>query len=200
MSHLGGRDAAICFDQLPHAWAELLEPQITKAFAHFLSAGGNAQRAARILAFLKATVGPALLPALQQMSVKDIRSAASQAEATSGDRRRIDLIAWLERRDGQRLGAVIEAKVGHHITEGQLRSYEGPARQDPYRLEPKHTAFLVVAPALTRPLARQLRGHPNWLFLPWRVLIMRLDSEMTAAGCDDDDFVRFRRTLWNHAA
>ena len=193
---LGASGNQQCFEQTPHPWAELLEPQITRGLASFLSAGNFYQRAARTLSFIEAVAGPRLRATIESIRLGDVASVAAIPEAASGDGRRIDLITWLQFRDGRRLGAVVEAKVGHHVTEGQLASYEAAAR-DQYQLRPELTAFVVVAPALTRALAKQMRRHGNWSLLPWRVLLLRLSATLADHQCDEDDFIRFRRTLWS---
>lgn len=200
-AHLGPQAARRCFDAEPHTWVDLLEPQITKGLARLLSAGGSKLRAARTLALLKTLSprGPAP-SAVHDISLEQISRACVIAEALCANGRRIDVIAWIQTFNGKRFGAVIEAKVGHHLTKGQLKCYEKAAKEKPYRLNPANTSFVIVGPSLTKKTAEQLRPPSCWSFLPWRLFLVRLTSELKIAECDNHDFMRFCRTVWSRAA
>jgi hypothetical protein len=193
---LGASDGH-CFSVEPHAWVDLREPQITKGLAHFLNAGGSRVRTRRILALLQA-VRRADAPPLDIAS-EQVIGAHAIPEAPCDAGRRIDVIAWVQLTDGRRIGTVIEAKVGHHVTPGQLACYEAAA-EDTYALDVADSTFLVVAPSLTNADAKELRPPSIWTFVPWRVLLTRLGSALAASDCDHDDFLRFRRTVWSCAA
>lgn len=186
-----------CFSAEPHAWLDLLEPQITKGLAHFLNAGGHGVRSRRILALLQAV--RATPSAQVDIAPEDVVGACAIAEAQCGAKRRIDLVAWVHLTDGRRFGTVIEAKVGHEITRGQLACYETAADKK-YLLKPEGTTFIVVAPALTEKIVKQLQRRPAWTFMSWRALLTRLGGVLAAGECDLDDFVRFRHTVWSAAA
>lgn len=196
-SFLGPSDGH-CFAVEPHSWIDLLEPQITKGLAHFLNTGGHRIRIRRVLALLQA-VQPTSADPLD-IAFDEIVDARAIAEAQCGRGRRIDVIAWVELSDGRRIGTVIEAKIGHHVTEGQLSSYEAAAAKPPYSLDMQATRFAVLAPSLTHATVKQLRRDPRWEFIAWRALLKRLGSALARSECDHDDFVRFRRTVWSCAA
>lgn len=198
LSSFFGASDGHCFAIEPHSWIDLLEPQITRGLAHFLNDGGSRIRSRRILALLQA-VQPTSAPPLG-IAFDEIVDARAIAEAHCGHGRRIDVIAWVELSDGRRIGTVIEAKVGHHVTEGQLATYETAAAKPPYSLDAQATRFVVVAPSLTYATVKQLRRDPRWEFIAWRVLLTRLGSALARCECDHDDFVRFRRTVWSCAA
>lgn len=204
---LGAADGH-CFSVEPHAWVDLHEPQITKGLAHFLNAGSHSVRTRRILALLQAVQPSNSLPV--DFTPEDVVGARAISEAHCGAMRRfIDVIAWVQLRDGRRIGTVIEAKLGHEITDGQLSSYEAAAAKPPYSLDANAARFVIVAPSLTDSILGELRQHPHrmwptqtqgWKFIAWRVLLTRLGSALAKSECDDDDFVRFRRTVWRCAA
>lgn len=198
LNAFAGPSPGHCFAVEPHLWIDLHEPQITKGLAHFLNAGTSQIRTRRILALLQA-VQPTSAPALD-IDLDDVVNARAIYEAQCGQGRRIDVIAWVQLSDGRRIGTVIEAKVGHYVTSGQLSSYEAAAAKPPYNLDPRAVRFVIVAPSLTNATQKQLWRNPRWQFIAWRVLLNRLGSALAKSECDNDDFLRFRRTVWNCAA
>lgn len=194
-AHYGLDQPGHCLGYEPYEWADLLEPQVTKGLAYFLMSGSHAMRIANIRALLVALTpsGKREPPPLSQL-----RSGQAIAEADAGAGRRIDLIAWVTARDGVRHGAVVEAKLGHHLTTNQLNVYKAAATQTPFRLD-GDIRFAVVAPQFTRATAKELRENPSWSFLSWDRLIVRLEGALASGGLADAEYARFRRTVWRRA-
>lgn len=199
--HLAAMNDDHCFGVPVYAWAELQEPQITKGLVHFLADGSFAERAARSLALLKA-VNRTTEPGAKvlTLNVCEVSRMRVYAEGPASRRQRIDIVVIVQSNDGKRFGAIIEAKVGHHVTDGQLATYQLAASKPPYLLAPENTSFVVIAPSRSTGTVRQLRRNPAWRFLAWRSFIPSLCKELAKLNCDNEDFRRFRRTVWQRAA
>ena len=103
----------------PISWTKFTEPQFTKGFAHFLCVPEQAMRIGRIRALLKA------LEVETEMEIdlgKKMTNVCVTAEKAITDGNRIDLLIVWEH-SSNRFAVVIEAKLGHHITRGQLPAY-----------------------------------------------------------------------------
>lgn len=180
---LGRRGHAL--NASPHRWVSLTEVQITRGFAHFL--GACAERNG---AFLRALSPDICWP-------DNLVDVSAQAEAPTGSGR-IDLqitgtVA------GQRWGATVEAKLSHRLVNG-LSAYAAHAAKLGVRLDgpPGDTGVLIilgcrrsadVQARLVRPRRRA------WRFLSWDTFLRRLERNLCPAT-DDEDFRRFRRTVW----
>jgi hypothetical protein len=175
--------ATHCFSVPPYSWAAFHEPQITKGIAHFLSIGTGLQRRLRIYAFLRALRVPGLPNDAE--SLKTVEAIAEQG--------RIDLKVLATTTGGVRIGAVIEAKLGHKITSGQLPKYKKLSLAAADEL-----LLCVVAPGGTKSSRRALKKNESWQFHTWRSVLLALEEHLPAQA-DDDEFRRFRRTVWEHA-
>ena len=107
------------FGSEPIDWkVNFTESQFTKGFARFLGVPERAARIGRTRALLKA------LGAAELIS-KDMKEVKVTAEALTSENKRIDLL--IEWKDSSRkplsYAAAIEAKLGHHVTSGQLPAY-----------------------------------------------------------------------------
>lgn len=199
--HLSAIGPGHCFGVEPHNWAELQEPQITKGLVYFLTSGSLLENTARSLALLRAVHrADCGETKLSELGLSDVNRVRVFAEGKAGERQRIDIVVIVQTTTSARYGAVIEAKIGHHVTDRQLATYLLAAGKIPYSLTLEHTSFVVVAPSLTSVTVRQLRRNPAWQFMPWRVFIRSLSTEVAELNCDNDDFRRFRRTVWKCAA
>lgn len=172
-----------CFAARAHDWTSFHEPQLTRGLAHFLSVGSTGQRRARVHAFLKAT-------GAERLPIKADSLCQCDAVAEEG---RIDLKVIATTEHDLKIGVVVEAKLGHKITTGQLSRYRKLSRGDADDL-----LLCVVAPSLTTSSRRALRKNAAWQFHTWRTLLLGLEENLPVEA-DDDDFRRFRRTMWKEA-
>lgn len=170
----------------PHRWAHFHEPQITRGLCHFLSEGPAELQRRRVLAVVSAAWG--------ERMPTDFDAATHEVRAEDG---RIDLTAILTSTDGRRIGVAIEAKFGHRLTPRQLQRYRRLASTR-LQLAPEDRALLVVMPSLDPASRRFLRRNREWRFLSWGRLLVRIDNAMESS-MDDEDFRRFRRTIWLRA-
>lgn len=170
----------------PHRWAQFHEPQITRGFRHFLSTGPAEIQRRRAQAMVAAIWG-------DRMPV-GFEAEASTASAEEG---RIDLAVVLTGPDGRRIGAIVEAKFKHRLTARQLQRYRQRATAR-WQLAPEDRRLTVVMPSLDAVSRRFLKRNPEWRFLSWERLLVRLDNALDAP-IDDEDFRRFRRTVWLRA-
>jgi hypothetical protein len=190
LSTLFGLDNANhCFHVAPHTWAKFHEPQITGGFVHFLNAGDHKQRLARAIAFVKAAATCA-----GKCPVDIDKFSATSARCVS-EENRTDILVELHRGE-QRIGASVEAKFGHALTTGQLRKALLHARKSGWAMD--RSVLLVVAP---RPpgTGGLLGKNKSWRGTSWLALMDELERSMRDMGCDDDEFRRFRRTVWHRA-
>ena len=166
-------------------WATFTEPQLTRGFAHFLKADEPYTRVARIRALLT-SLGAAELGS-------DMTDVAVTAEARTAGNKRIDLlIEWTDSAD-RCCAAAIEAKFGHAVTPGQLPAYRSHLRN----VARERRLLAVVAPRLSDRIARALRRNREWRWAAWRDLLLAHERVLPVA-CDDEDYLRFRRALWDH--
>lgn len=180
------------FDAARHDWTCLREPQITGALAHFLAAGPFARRSARIRAFLAASYECAGATGLaQRLAAAEIIAAEAVAEES-----RVDLIVHATTAATERLGLIIEAKFGHHLTPKQLPAAVRHAAIR--RLQAVNATFLVVLPhrcavgrhILSRPANRQ--WHP----VSWWALLAAFERRLPA-HVDSEAFRSLRHTIWH---
>ena len=161
------------------------ELQFTTGLAHFLNAGAQALRTARVRAFLKA-IGVA--------TGEGLHDVVAKAEAGIEARRRIDLlIHW---KDGAGChAAAVEAKIGHYVTEGQLEAY----RNHLGHVDCRRRHLVVVSPRHTTSIADSLRQNPEWRWISWRALLKAHEKGLCAIF-DDEAYLQFRSTLWDQVA
>ena len=165
-------------------WATFTEPQLTKGFAHFLNADGPTARTERVRALLKA-LGAARF-------IDDIGEVTVTAEAAISGNKRIDLlIEW--RDSSERSCAVaIEAKLGHHVTPGQLSAYRNHLRKIPN----ERRRLVVVSPRRTGRTDRSLKRNPDWRWMAWHDLLVAHERSLDHEY-DGVEYLQFRRTLWD---
>ena len=167
------------------AWATFTEPQLTKGFAHFLNAPESDARIERVRALLTA-LGAAEL-------AKDMSEVMVTPEAPTSKNKRIDLLIEWEDSSKKRYAAAIEAKLGYHVTSGQLPVYRKHLR----KIEKEHRLLVIVSPRLTDRTDRALRRNRDWRWTAWRDLLVAHERALPV-DYDDDGYVQFRRTLWDH--
>ena len=166
-------------------WATFTEPQLTRGFAHFLNADEPVTRIARVRALLKG-LGAAEF-------ADDMSDVTVTAEAPTAGNRRIDLlIEWTDSAN-KRYAAAMEAKLRHAVTSGQLPAYRIHLRN----IARERRLLLVVSPHLSDRTARALRRNREWRWVAWRDLLLAHERALPV-DCDDEAYLRFRRTLWDH--
>ena len=167
------------------------EPQFTKGFARFLGVPERAARIGRTRALLKA------LGAAELIS-KGMSEVEVTAEALTSGNKRIDLLIEWKDSSGQPCAAAVEAKLGHHVTSGQLPAYREHLQKK--KVPQERRLLIVVSPRLgadTRTtLGRQRKGE--WRWIAWRDLLIAHERALSG-GYDDDAYRQFRRTLWDQA-
>lgn len=173
-----------CFAATPHRWTNFHEPQVTGGFAHFLNQGGKACRYERCRAFVYAALAAASRPT-GHLSL--IGNAQAWAEENN-----IDLIVEL-RGAGGRFGAVVEAKFGHRLTQGQLPTAEKHVRARDWDLA--LSALIVLAPDAAKVDSLLLAESPAWRPLSWWSFLHQFEANFDSRY-DSDDFRRFRSTVW----
>lgn len=196
-AHFEFPDIGHCLAVEPHLWVDLTEPQVTLGLVRFIAVQDSKTRKARTWALLHALwrnrVGAHLEPL---PPLDEVIGASVKAEAATGAGKRIDIIAWLSTKNGRRYGAVVEAKFGHHLTRDQLGGYQAAATAR-FNLALDRMTLAVVASSFTKATAADMRAHRHWQFVSWHKLITRLDTALALADADDQDFARFRRTIWH---
>jgi len=178
----------------PLVWGfNLTEPQITGALAHFLDTGDVAKRRTAFLAVFGCAFDPS--------HPHDALEACVKAEADGGNKGRIDLlIKWRKDRDGRKHPysrcLAIEAKTGgYKISNDQLTRYR---RRVVRGLKIDDPTLAVVAPRRDRHTEKKLNENRDWRFATWRSVLWRFERELGRLGGDpDQEFARFRRTIWH---
>lgn len=187
------------------SWFSPTEPQATLAFVELLAAGDRSFRLARGLALWEAALQA------QDFAVGAIGYDAKpqsfdfpptiNAEHGTDDGKRIDILLEGEMQ-GETVELVIEAKLGHHLTDEQLAEYTKDSR----RADGKRQLLLVLAPKLTKGDAklilkenRREENQANWRFATWRKFLIDYSCAL-APEYDDEEFRRLRRSLADHAA
>ncbi len=170
----------------PLRWLWLGETQATKGLQHFLAQGDD-----RIRLFLRA-----LAPTIPWPS--DLEELSVGAEIPSG-RGRIDLLIH-GKAHGRTWGAVIEAKFENGLKGNPLSEYMRHGAKLKMALMPdvagKRTgALIVLGKKLSRPSRKKMSRNARWRFVHWREVLRRFDAGLTEPTVDEE-FRRFRRTLW----
>ena len=165
-------------------WATFTEPQLTKGFAHFLNAHDPTARTERVRALLK-SLGAAQLSS-------DISDVKVTAEAATTGNKRIDLlIEWQDSLE-RSFAVAIEAKLGHHVTTGQLSAYRNHLRKIPN----ERRRLVVVSPRRTGHTDRSLQRNRDWRWMAWHDLLVAHERSLRDDH-DDRAYLQFRRTLWD---
>ena len=174
------------FRARPFAWAKFSEPQMTRGLAHFVNEAPGATGVAR---------ARALLAGLDVRPAESVRSLAVTAEALVGRRRRIDLLIVWEEPDGRRAVAV-EAKFGHTVTRDQLLGYRTWLGRRHGGL--KHLDLVLLTGSATRGVQTALERNKSWRGVGWRSFLLAHERALPTEQ-DDEEYRRFRRTLWARA-
>jgi hypothetical protein len=187
--HFGLPSEHHCFNVEPLAWLRLSETQATKGLRHFLNAGDG-----RIRSFLQA-----LVPTIEWPS--DLQGLNIEAE-TRAKRGRIDLLISGQAQ-GRTWGVVIEAKFEHSLKGNPLGDY----RRHGTKLKIAFTtdgvagrtgALMVLGKRVCRQTRKKISRNGQWRFVHWHEVLRRFDAKLTEPTIDED-FRRFRRTLWERA-
>lgn len=173
-----------------HDWLSLTETQTTGGLAHFISSSEVQQRHARVAALLAANdvtiaAGDRIIDA----------GATAEYPIKGG---RLDLLAWVRTANGGAHLLVIEGKFEYDLSHNQLQRYERalPGVIATKELGSPSVTLRVVGNRLRRRTRKQLDRRKQWLFQTWSNLLLQLERHLPASA-DNDDFRRFRRTLWN---
>ncbi len=171
------------FLQDPLRWGfGLTEPMATKTLARLLSAGHSETRAKRIHAFLQALGLPEDCASLR--ALESCRIFAEQD--------RIDLkLVWID--DANRdVVVIVEAKLGHKITDGQLSGYR-KAVKALHKTDPFASILLTLDDGVLSALHPQQRKL--WKQVDWRTFCMRFER---LRPIEHDAAVQmFLTTLWH---
>lgn len=176
----------------PHRWLRVTETQATRGLAVFLREGGSD----RALSFLKA-----IDPDIEWPSHLTDLEIETEVAAGGG---RIDLLVRGSS-DGRRWGAVVEAKFGHDLKSNPLPHYALHAKTNGFVLNAGGDragatgTLVVLALRRSQTTTRRLSMNRRWRLLHWSALLRRFEAELRGRA-DDDDFRRFRRTLWDRIA
>ena len=170
--------------ETPVTWTAFTEPQFTKGFARFLCDPEPVARNERVRALLNALGAAELGQGMTGVMVT--------AEALTSGGKRIDLLIEWRDKSERRYAAAIEAKLGHHVTSGQLPAYRNHLR----KIAKDRRLLVVAAPRLTAPTDRSLRRNRDWRWTTWRDLLIAYERALPI-GHDDAEHLRFRRTLWD---
>ena len=165
-------------------WATFTEPQLTKGFARFLNDPEPVARVERVHALLKALGAAKLGTRMTGVMVT--------AEALTSGGKRIDLLIEWQDTSERLYAAAIEAKLGHHVTSGQLPAYRNHLR----KIARERRLLVVVAPRLTAQTDRSLQRNRDWRWTTWRDLLIAYERALPV-DFDDAEYLRFRRTLWD---
>lgn len=173
----------------PLEWLRMGETQATKSLQHFLTRGD-----ARTRLFLQA-----LAPTIAWPS--EVEALCIAAETSSG-RGRIDLIIR-GKAQGRIWGAVVEAKFELSLKGNPLNEYMRHAAKLGMVVEPDGTgartgALVVLGKKLSRQSKKKMSRYVQWRFVHWHEVLRRFDAGLTEPTVDED-FRRFRRTLWERS-
>ncbi len=187
--HFGLSNPHHCLHVEPLAWLRLGETQATRGLQHFLRA-----RNERARLFLKA-LAPKIAwpPDLEDLSVVTEMPAA---------RGRIDLLIS-GRSHGNTWGAVIEAKFEHSLKGNPLGDYMRHGIKLSMHLGTRVSsertgALIILGKRACRQTRKRLSRNEHWRLVHWREVLRRFDVGL-AEPTIDEDFRRFRRTLWDRA-
>lgn len=174
---------------------KLHEAQITQAISYFLSTDQRICNAF-IAALSVNQPRPCGMLSFQSTDEYQVDAEVRVDKKHKGQQGFIDLlISWVSD-DDKRNAMVIEFKLEHSITRGQLGKYRSHAQE-------KYDCFelcLVTKRGLDAKSRRVLSHSRNkdWNHLYWDNLLRAWERELTATGLAlPDDFNRFRRTLWD---
>lgn len=188
-NHFGLSSKHHCLNAEPLGWLRLSETQATKGLQHFLARDDR-----RIRLFLQAVAPTVAWP--PDMTALDIA-----AETPSG-RGRIDLLVTGEAQ-GRIWGAVVEAKFEHSLKGNPLGEYLRHGAKLKMALDPaskaeRTGALIVLGKKFSRQTKKKMARHSKWRFVHWYEVLRRFDACLNEPTIDED-FRRFRRTLWERA-
>lgn len=176
------------FHARPIEWASFHEPQITKGFAYFLDEDNQDGDGRRIRAFLQA---------FGIDGVNERPNFQIEAEAQTKTSKRIDLQICWNGEGTSREALIIEAKFGHIISNDQLASYEQHAFDIP-RINKDKIVFFVLSPGSNAQHSRLVSQNKKWKEISWAKVLISYQNRLPESA-DDDEFGRFRRTVWHRA-
>jgi len=183
----------------------LREPDVTRALAALMGPLAGRQGAERALSFLRIVteiagaheVHATLTPGVRLNVDPEytIKRTPRQKPALStpfgrASAPRIDLIFdWPIDDQGRQAVVVIEAKLGAHVGEGQLRPYREEARR-------RARGGPVALVLLTAWGDKAEKRHRAWRPVRWFGLLRRWEAALAEAGDADPEFTRVRADLW----
>ena len=170
-------------------WTKFHETQFTKGFVRFLNAPDAPDpctRIERVCALLNALGVAASSDGISQVEV--------EAEKTTSEKKRIDiLIKWKDFSE-KPCAAVIEAKLVDHIASDQVSPYRDHLRKE--RIANKRQRLVVVSPKRSDPVKRFLKDNPRWHWKSWHDLLVAYERSLPDKH-DDKEYVSFRRAVWD---
>lgn len=181
------------------------EPDITRELAALMGPRAGRQGNERALSFLRVLtdlagaheVGATLTAGVRPTIVAEhpiFRVQRPKAVVGSKPERvsvpRIDLLfEWPVDNAGRQAIVVVEAKLGAHVGEGQLRPYREEARR---RARGGPVALVLLTAWSDKAETR----HRAWRQVRWFGLLRRWEAALAAAGDADPEFTRVRADLW----
>lgn len=170
----------------------LIEEQLTKGITYFLQQSPHA-----CWCFLAALFGCSLV-VLEGLFDRQyfLKTITAEAEVYTDRKKRVDVVLSWRSEAGDRHCAVLECKLGHHISPGQLESYARFAKQ---KSDGGHHYLFVVAQRRDSKSDKELSRPCNqkWHYLEWKEVLRRWEQYLDHGDVSGiDGFPRFRRTVW----
>lgn len=196
------------FGHAPLLPFSMYEPQLTQALCNFMAdaATDTDQRciaetfitallqSARKQIKTKTDEAPERFDGREEIRPESIKVIAEHP-VTKGNRVTgyIDLWFHYETDQGAR-SILVENKIDHYLSEGQLRKYSEYAQ----RAFGQEVLKIVVTRRMGENDRKHAKEHKSWVFLTWRMVLRALERELNGrqGGLVMGDFHRFRRTMW----
>lgn len=179
----GEGDEHHCFSQSVEPWLALTETQVMSGLAYHLNKHGKPA----LLAFLRAAA-----PGEWPQTLESCQAEVEVLVPRSGCR--IDMLVSATY-GGQKVGVVIEAKLGSTLRDNPLADYRRFIR-DKRGMVGDQTIFIILDVARCRETDRRLARNKGWKTLSWHVFLVRLEKELRAIGITDLAFAAHRHRIW----
>lgn len=183
----------------PFDWFRPTEPQMTYALKHQLDHKNKAVRLARTNALFAACTKAMAIPSSSHCAHHDLildKVNEIAAEKITKAGKFIDLLISGSR-DGRPVELLIEAKLGHFLTDKQLEAYT----VDDRGCSARDTVLVVTAPSLTSHDAGRMAEATAardielpWKFIDLRTLLLEYSCALQPEF-DDAEFARVRRSI-----
>ncbi|MCF8482500.1 MAG: PD-(D/E)XK nuclease family protein [Rhodospirillum sp.] len=192
-----------------HAWAyqplyrgvRLRETQMTLAMVHFLDPGTSGDTSGlRCKTFLEALYSSVSMDSpFDRTPLRGLWMRAEERVLNGDGKRRCDImITWCDGA-GVDHGVVIEVKLGHDLTNGQLGVYYDHLLK---KVPIGRKGAFVLAPKLKKNISDEIskyRTDAEWYFVDWFTVLFRWEKCLAELQDfqGDTDFNRFRKSLFD---